>query len=145
MSESYRQKSMARKKTGSVVEAIKTIVYAVLIAIVIRTFAFEPFNIPSGSMIPTLLIGDYLFVSKYSYGYSRYSLPWGLPLISGRIFQSSPQRGDVVVIQSIPGHPHGHMAMYDGEHWVSDFKQRTLYPGDSYRAYKPSYVVYRHQ
>jgi signal peptidase I len=90
---------MARKKTGSVVEAIKTIVYAILIAIVIRTFAFEPFNIPSGSMIPTLLIGDYLFVSKYSYGYSRYSLPWGLPLISGRIFQSSPQRGDVVVFK----------------------------------------------
>jgi hypothetical protein len=55
------------------------------------------------------------------------------------------RRGDVVVIQPIPGHPHGHMAMFDGEHWVSDFKQRTLYPGESYRAYKPSYVVYRHQ
>ncbi|HYB08500.1 MAG TPA: signal peptidase I [Alphaproteobacteria bacterium] len=90
---------MARKKAGSVVEAVKTIVYAILIAIVIRTFAFEPFNIPSGSMIPTLLVGDYLFVSKYSYGYSRYSLPWGLPLISGRIFQSSPKRGDVVVFK----------------------------------------------
>jgi signal peptidase I len=99
MSESYRQKLMARKKAGSVTEAIKTIAYAVLIAIVIRTFAFEPFNIPSGSMIPTLLVGDYLFVSKYSYGYSRYSLPWGLPLISGRIFQRSPQRGDVVVFK----------------------------------------------
>jgi hypothetical protein len=54
------------------------------------------------------------------------------------------RRGDVVVIQPIAGHPHGHMAMYDGEQWVSDFKQRTLYPGESYRAHKPSYVVYRH-
>jgi hypothetical protein len=54
------------------------------------------------------------------------------------------RRGDVVVIQPIPGHPHGHMAMFDGEHWVSDFKQRTLYPGESYRAHKPRYVVYRH-
>ena len=54
------------------------------------------------------------------------------------------KRGDVVVIQPIPGHPHGHMAMFDGEHWVSDFKQRTLYPGESYRAYKPRFNVYRH-
>ncbi len=52
--------------------------------------------------------------------------------------------GDVVVIQPIPGHPHGHMAMFDGVHWVSDFHQRTLYPGESYRAYAPRYTVYRH-
>ena len=57
-----------------------------LIALVVRTVAYEPFNIPSGSMVPTLLVGDYLFVSKFSYGYSRYSLPFGLPLFSGRIF-----------------------------------------------------------
>ena len=54
------------------------------------------------------------------------------------------QRGDVVVIQGFQGHTDGHMAMYDGERWVSDFKQRTLYPGESYRAARPSYVVYRH-
>jgi len=78
---------------------LKTIFYAVLIAVVIRTFAFEPFNIPSGSMIPTLLVGDYLFVSKYTYGFSRYSLPFGLPLISGRIFAAEPERGDVVVFK----------------------------------------------
>jgi signal peptidase I len=71
----------------------------VLIAIVIRTFAFEPFSIPSGSMRPTLLIGDYLFVSKFSYGFSRYSLPWGLPLFDGRILGSEPERGDVVVFK----------------------------------------------
>jgi signal peptidase I len=64
--------------------------------------AFEPFNIPSGSMIPTLLVGDYLFVSKYSYGYSRYSLPLSLPLIPGRILVTLPKRGDVAVFKYPP-------------------------------------------
>ncbi len=80
-------------------ETIKTIVIAVLIAVVIRTFAFEPFSIPSGSMIPTLLVGDYLFVSKYTYGYSRHAFPWSLPPFDGRIFGSPPERGDVVVFK----------------------------------------------
>jgi signal peptidase I len=88
-----------KKKSGGLWETIKTVLYAVLIALVIRSFGFEPFNIPSGSMIPTLLIGDYLFVSKFSYGYSRYSLPFGLPLIPGRLMFSEPQRGDVVVFK----------------------------------------------
>lgn len=90
---------MSRKASGGWAETVKTVVYAVLIAVVVRTVAFEPFNIPSGSMIPTLLIGDYLFVSKYSYGYSRYSLPFGLPLIPGRIFYTQPERGDVAVFK----------------------------------------------
>ncbi len=81
------------------VENIKTIVYAGLIAVVVRTVAFEPFNIPSGSMIPTLLVGDYLFVSKYSYGYSRFSMPFAPNLFSGRIFESPPKRGDVAVFK----------------------------------------------
>ena len=76
-----------------------TVFYAVLIAIVVRTALYEPFNIPSGSMKPTLLVGDYLFVSKFSYGYSRYSLPFSLPLVPGRIFASDPERGDVVVFK----------------------------------------------
>lgn len=80
-------------------ENIKTIVYALLIALVIRTFLFQPFNIPTGSMIPTLLIGDYLFVSKYSYGYSRHSLPFSPALFSGRIFGSEPDRGDIAVFK----------------------------------------------
>jgi len=90
---------MSNNKEGSLRETIKTGIYAVLIALFIRTVAYEPFNIPSGSMIPTLLVGDYLFVAKYSYGYSRYSLPLGLPLIPGRIFMTEPERGDVAVFK----------------------------------------------
>jgi signal peptidase I len=90
---------MAHGRPNGFKELVKTVVYAVLIALAVRTFAYEPFSIPSGSMIPTLLVGDYLFVSKFSYGYSRYSLPLGLPLIPGRIFSSTPQRGDVAVFK----------------------------------------------
>lgn len=78
-------------------ETLRTIIIAVLIAVGVRTFAYEPFNIPSSSMEPTLLIGDYLFVSKLSYGYSRHSLPFGVPLFSGRILASEPEAGDVAV------------------------------------------------
>ena len=67
------------RASSGVAETVKTVVYAVVIALFIRTFFYEPFSIPSGSMVPTLLIGDYLFVSKFSYGYSRYSLPFSLP------------------------------------------------------------------
>ncbi|MDF1791552.1 MAG: signal peptidase I [Thalassobaculaceae bacterium] len=90
---------MAAKKTGGYGELIRTVVIACAIALGIRTFLYEPFNIPSGSMIPTLLVGDYLFVSKVSYGYSRYSMPLSLPLIPGRILFTEPERGDVVVFK----------------------------------------------
>jgi signal peptidase I len=89
----------AKKKTGGFAEGVKTILYAALIAVGIRTIAFEPFNIPSGSMIPTLLVGDYLFVSKYSYGYSRHSMPFSPPLFQGRIWGALPERGDVAVFK----------------------------------------------
>ncbi len=89
----------SRKKSSGFGETVRTVIYAIAIALVVRTLAFEPFNIPSGSMIPTLLVGDYLFVSKYSYGYSRFSLPLGLPLFGGRIFVRQPRRGDVVVFK----------------------------------------------
>src|SRR5437868_2704477 len=93
-------RTMVKRKAGSsLLENVKTIIYAGLIAIGIRTFAFEPFNIPSGSMIPTLLVGDYLFVEKFSYGYSRYSLPFSPPLFPGRIFGRLPNRGDVAVFK----------------------------------------------
>jgi signal peptidase I len=88
-----------QKAGGGLLETLRTIIYAVLIALVVRTVAYEPFNIPSGSMIPTLLVGDYLFVSKFSYGYSRYSLPFGLPLFKGRAMETPPTRGDVAVFK----------------------------------------------
>lgn len=93
-----KSSSMA-KKSGGWGESIKTVLYAGLIAIGVRTIAFEPFNIPSGSMIPTLLVGDYLFVSKYSYGYSRHSIPFSPNIFSGRIFGRLPDRGDVAVFK----------------------------------------------
>lgn len=91
--------TMTERKAGGLRETVRTIVYAVLIALAVRTLAYEPFNIPSGSMKPTLLVGDYLFVSKFAYGYSRYSLPLDLGWWSGRIFERLPERGDVVVFK----------------------------------------------
>ncbi|HRQ83208.1 MAG TPA: signal peptidase I [Azospirillaceae bacterium] len=93
-----------KKEEGGFFETVKTVFFAVLIAFGVRTFAFEPFNIPSGSMIPTLLIGDYLFVSKFSYGYSRYTVAFGAPLFDGRIAGSGPERGDVAVFK-LPSDP----------------------------------------
>jgi signal peptidase I len=94
-----KQAVLVRSRSQGVWETARTLVYAVAIALAVRTFLFEPFNIPSGSMKPTLLVGDYLFVSKFAYGYSRHSLPFSLPLIDGRIFGSLPERGDVAVFK----------------------------------------------
>src|SRR5947209_18796180 len=91
--------SGAKGKEGSIAETVRVIFHALIIALVIRTFLFQPFNIPSGSMMATLLIGDYLFVSKYSYGYSHFSFPFSPPVFSGRLFGSGPARGDVVVFR----------------------------------------------
>ncbi len=81
-------------------ETVQTVFYAILIALFVRIVGFQPFNIPSSSMYPTLLIGDYLFVSKYSYGYSRYSFPFGLIPFDGRIWESPVERGDVAVFRN---------------------------------------------
>src|SRR5213596_993282 len=89
----------AKRKEGGIAETGRVIFHALIIALVIRTFLFQPFNIPSGSMKATLLIGDYLFVSKYSYGYSHYSFPFSPPLFSGRILGRDPARGDVIVFR----------------------------------------------
>jgi len=94
-----RKKKKAARGQESWLETIKTVLWAVVIALLVRTFAYEPFSIPSGSMLPGLLVGDYLFVSKFSYGYSRYSFPWSPNLFAGRVFEGQPRRGDVIVFR----------------------------------------------
>jgi signal peptidase I len=91
--------SSGSKRRDGFGDTLVTVLYAILVALVIRTFLFEPFNIPSGSMVPTLLVGDYLFVSKFSYGYSKHSFPFSLAPFSGRIFMKQPKRGDVIVFK----------------------------------------------
>ena len=83
-----------------IIDNIKTIFYALVIAIVIRSLFIQPFYIPSSSMEPTLLIGDRLFVTKYSYGYSKHSFPFSPPIIKGRIFSNLPENGDVIVFKT---------------------------------------------
>lgn len=100
-------------------ETFKTVIYAIVIAGLIRTFLFEPFKIPSGSMYPTLEIGDFLFVSKYTYGYSRHSFPFSRPAFEGRVWEDLPERGDVVVFK------------YPGDN-KTDFIKRVIgLPGDT--------------
>jgi len=94
------EKPAPKKGEGGLGETIRVIVEALLIALVVRTFLFQPFNIPSGSLVPTLLVGDYLFVSKYTYGYSRHSFPFSAVPTSGRfLFASEPKRGDIAVFK----------------------------------------------
>ncbi len=120
------------KKGESWGETLKTIVYALLIALVIRTVFIQPFNIPSGSMENTLLVGDYLFVEKFAYGYSRFSMPYGYIFPSfGRIFGSAPERGDVVVfklpsdestdyIKRVIGLPGDRIQVLNGQLYLND-------------------------
>jgi signal peptidase I len=90
------------KKSGGLGETVNVIFQALLLALVIRSFLFQPFSIPSGSMRPTLLEGDYLFVSKFAYGYSKNSFPFSPNLFSGRFWSAEPKRGDVVVFKFPP-------------------------------------------
>jgi len=120
-----------KKQESGLSEFLRVGFHALLIALVIRTVLFQPFNIPSGSMKATLLVGDYLFVSKYSYGYSRFSVPFALIPFSGRIFGHEPQRGDVVVfklpkddstdyIKRVVGLPGDRIQMKDGQLYIND-------------------------
>ena len=86
------------KKT--IIENLKTIIYALIIALIIRSLLFQPFYIPSSSMEPTLLVGDRLFVSKYTYGYSKHSFPFSPNFSNDRYFFSKPKRGDVIVFKT---------------------------------------------
>ena len=95
-------KPAARRQRSELRETVLFFVKLAIFVFVIRSFFFSPFNIPSGSMLPRLLVGDYLFITKWNYGYSRHSLPWSLPLIPGRVFASTPERGDVVVFKAPP-------------------------------------------
>jgi signal peptidase I len=111
--------ALNRRKPSATAEFIKTIIYAGLIAVGIHTFLFEPFFIPSGSMVPTLLVGDYLFVNKFTDGYSHFSLPFSPDLFAGRIPNLAPKRGDVIVFRP-PGEPD------------TDFIKRVIgLPGDT--------------
>ncbi|MCM2291983.1 signal peptidase I [Allorhizobium sp. BGMRC 0089] len=118
------------KQQSPLWENIKVIIQALLLAVVIRTFLFQPFTIPSGSMMPTLLVGDYIFVNKFAYGFSKYSFPGTFNLFSGRIFGSEPKRGDVVVfrfppnpsvdyIKRLVGLPGDHIQMIDGVLYIN--------------------------
>ena len=118
------------KKDGGIWETIKTVFWALIIAGIFRTLLFQPFWIPSGSMKDTLLIGDFLFVNKMAYGYSRYSCPFSICPISGRIFGSDPERGDVAVfrhptrdvdfIKRVIGLPGDNVQMRDGIVYIND-------------------------
>ena len=118
---------------NKIIENIKTIIYALLIALIIRTFLYQPFYIPSSSMEPNLLVGDRLFVSKYSYGYSRHSFPFSLKLTDKRHFAKEPERGDVVVfktpadnrtdyIKRLIGFPGDSIQIIDGDLFINNKK-----------------------
>jgi signal peptidase I len=110
-------KSRIKKKKGGLAETTRFLLLFFLFAILLRTFVVAPFMIPSGSMMPDLRIGDYLFVAKWPYGYSRYSIPFGLAAFEGRFWAGEPKRGDVVVFR-YPG---------EDEDWV---KRLIGLPGD---------------
>jgi len=119
------------KNKNSLISNLKSIFLAVLIALIIRSFFAEPYNIPSGSMKPNLLVGDFIFVSKWSYGFSKHSLPFSIPLIPGKIFSKLPERGEVVVfktpednrtdyIKRVIGLPGDRIQIIDGKIIIND-------------------------
>ena len=131
--------SAAKSAADEFVEIVKTIAYALGIALVLRVLLFQPFTIPSGSMIPNLEIGDYIIVTKYSYGYSRHSIPFSPPIFKGRLFAQSPHRGDIVVfkdtkdnrtdyIKRLIGLPGDRIQVTDGVVYLNDhpIPQRPL-------------------
>lgn len=119
---------------------LKTLFIALICAGIVRSFFFEPFHIPSSSMKPGLLIGDYIFVAKYSYGYSRYSFPFGIDFFDGRIWKTTPKRGDISVfrlpsdpsinyVKRIIGLPGDHIQMRDGVLFINDVEVTKIADG----------------
>ncbi len=127
-------------------ENLRTIFYALIIAIFIRSIFIQPFYIPSSSMEPNLLVGDRLFVTKYSYGYSKHSFPFSPPIFKGRIFKSTPKRGDIIVfktpsdnrtdyIKRLIGLPGDQIQFIDGNVYLNNnqiFKTKILNTGKIY-------------
>jgi len=97
------QKAAMKLKSINYYEYVKSFIFAIVLAVLFRSFLIEPYSIPSGSMHPTLLEGDYIFSTKYSYGYSRYSFPFGLNIFSDRLFKSQPERGDIIIFRGTRG------------------------------------------
>jgi signal peptidase I len=122
---------------------IVTFLWALFFATIIRTFAYEPFHIPSSSMYPNLLIGDYIFVNKFSLGYSRYSFPFSVNFFNGRIFSASPKRGDIIVfrlpsdpsinyIKRLIGLPGDKIQMIDGTLHINGQEIKKTFQGNSF-------------
>ena len=118
---------------NKIIENLKTLFYALIIALIIRSFLFQPFYIPSSSMEPNLLIGDRLFVSKYTYGYSRHSLPFSPKIYNKRIFAKKPKVGDIIVfktpadnrtdyIKRLIGLPGDAIQILNGDLYLNDLK-----------------------
>lgn len=131
MSKENQSENKEIEQKETVGEVARTAMIAVLLALIVRTFLFEPFNIPSTSMVPNLLVGDYLFISKYKYGYSRYSFPFNIGGFEGRINASEPNQGDVVVfklptntnidyIKRVVGMPGDTLQMINGRLYIND-------------------------
>jgi signal peptidase I len=154
---SLGMKSKASSEAG-VFDLVKILIEAFVIAFLLRIFLYQPFTIPSSSMERTLLIGDFLFVSKLSYGYSRYSLPYGINVFSGRIFGSEPERGDVAVfklpadnstdyIKRVIGLPGDEIRVQQGQVYINGtavpreyIGDLPTYPGEGYQQQKvPAY------
>ncbi len=125
MSQNVQSGPQKTSAAGEIVEIVKTVVYALLIALFLRVLFFQPFTIPSASMEPNLYEGDYIIVSKYSYGYSRHSIPFSPKLFDGRIMGRAPARGDIVVfklprdgrtdyVKRVIGLPGDHVQVRDG-------------------------------
>lgn len=112
--------------------AVGTLAVAAFLALMVRTFLFQPFSLPASSMAPTLLPGDYVFAAKYPYGYGRYSLPFSLPLFSGRIQGAVPARGEVIVfrnrdadyVKRVVGFPGDRIQIKSGELYINDTRVR---------------------
>ncbi len=133
-------KNQETKKPETVAGFFKTLIVALICAGFVRSFFFEPFHIPSSSMKPGLLIGDYIFVTKYSYGYSRYSFPFGINFFAGRIWKASPKRGDVVVfrlpsepsinyVKRLIGLPGDRIQMRNGVLYINDQEIKKVFDG----------------